>query len=269
MGILGDTLGKWINERAAEWKGRLAGWLIDSTVKGAEAIAAQIEPQALELVKGQIDILRNMEGMPPEYKDILDSLTVPKNPAILAALIFMLKAVAESMANTLVKQSLEPVMQQLAKLTPFNVPDLGVTLDMKLRGKLKPTEYEDLVGRAGWSKDWADRFLELKTPVFPSEIALNAWRRDPGKYGYLLAELPKLGLTTAQIEALTELSWRVPGVQDIIRYVVKEAYDPATVAEFGQASEYPTIAEADAAIVHGDLTALLYLQGYNRDEFEA
>ncbi len=244
---LGDTLSNWVGQQGDRFKAKVAEWAIGATVDATDAVAKTVEPQVLELVQTQIDTIRNMEGLSPELKVMLDKLVVPKNPAVLAGLIAFFIAFAANLANSVSKQALEPVMQQLAKLTPFHVPGLSEVLDLKLRRGMTDAEYTDLVGRTGWSKAWADRFYDLKHPTLPSEIALSASLRDPIKYKWAVDNLPRLGLTPADIELLTEMQWRVPGVQDIIRYVVKEAYDPATVAEFGQAEEYPGMAEADAA----------------------
>ncbi len=247
MAGLGERFTAWIDERATEWKGRLAGWLIDSTVQGTEAIASTIEPQILELVQSQLDMVRNVKDLDPAVKKFLDGISVPKNPAVAGGLIGFLLAYVLNLANGVSKQALEPVMQQIAKLTPFHTPGLSEVLDIKLRRGMDKDEYEDLVGRTGWSKEWADRFMDLKHPTLPSDLALSASLRDPVKFQWAVDNLPRLGLTEKDIELLTEMQWRVPGVQDIIRYVVREAYDEATVAEFGQDADYPTAAEPDAA----------------------
>ncbi len=243
---LREILNDWLFERSQAWSGPLGDWAVRMGIKQADELAAKTEPELIDLIGEMLTQLKDTTGLPPIYKAFLTAIGVPKNPAVLIALVGFMTSMVASLGNTLAKQALEPVMQQIARATPWHVPGLPEVIDMKLRGKMTQAEYELYVGMAGWSKDWADRFFDMKTPILPSNIAFDLSHRDPEKYAGFVADLPKLGLSDTQIEALYTLSFHVPGVQDIIRYVVKEAYDEGTVAEFGQDNEYPGSAEADA-----------------------
>jgi hypothetical protein len=105
----------------------------------------------------------------------------------------------------------------------------------------------------GIPPDETDKLLDAKRAIFPSDIVASAWLRDKAKYSRYWDDVYKvMGLNKdlrpdqQRIEMLQELAYRVPGVQDIIRYVVKEAYSPEIYKAFGQDQEYPSIAEADA-----------------------
>ncbi|MBI2869383.1 MAG: hypothetical protein HYX96_06125 [Chloroflexi bacterium] len=246
MAGLGDRFSQWIEERSNAWKDRLAGWTVGIGARAAERMLDDMEPELAKQARAYLDKLRELPDLPPETKAFLDSLASPKSFAFAAPLLGFLLGILTSMATVLTRGMQEPIRQMVEKASPFHIPDLGVVLDMRLREKMTDEEFYDLVGRQGWSASWADRFMDLKHPVFPSELALGGWLRDPVKYQHFVDDLPKLGLTPEQIELLTELAFRVPGVQDVIRYVVKEAYDPDTVKEFGQDQEYPKVAEADA-----------------------
>ncbi len=243
---IGDRITQWGEQRVAAWKDRLAGWAVDIAVRGVRKSMEDLEPEAAEIAHDVIGQIRKVPGLPPELKTLLDEMANPKHPIPLLLLLPLLIATITSLGGIVFKGFLEPFRQQAEKTTPFHIPDLGVALDMRLRGKMEDTEFYDIISRAGWSAEWADRFLDLKHPVLPSDLALRAWLRDKPKYQKYVDNLPKLGLTSSDIELLTELEYRIPGVQDIIRYVVKEAYSPEIYREFGQDQEYPAIAEADA-----------------------
>jgi len=51
--------------------------------------------------------------------------------------------------------------------------------------------------------------------------------------------LAKFGYTTEEISALKELWQRLPGVQDVIRMAVKEAFTPEIAEKFGQYADLP------------------------------
>jgi hypothetical protein len=73
----------------------------------------------------------------------------------------------------------------------------------------------------------------------PQEV-MEAWRRDPGKNAELLGDLRDLGWSPARIETLKEISTIIPGVQDLVRMSVREAFSPEIAEKFGQYQDPPT-----------------------------
>jgi len=244
---IADQFQGWIEHLSQAWQSRLAGWAVGVGSKAIERLLDDIEPQLVAQTAPIVAQILENPAVSPELKALLEASLKPKSFAWVPWLVGIIVPMIVGVVSQVMRGSLEGVRQEAEKLTPLHVPDLGVVLDMRLKQKMESDEFYDLVARSGWSAAWADRFLDLKHPTLPSDLALSAWLRDPLKYKWAVDNLPKLGLTARDIELLTELAWRVPGVQDIIRYVVKEAYSPEIYKEFGQDQEYPSIAEADAA----------------------
>ena len=92
---------------------------------------------------------------------------------------------------------------------------------------------------------------------------------DDGRFSGAVAE-PVLG-RDAKLATLTELRTRLGLARDETLVVGDGANDLSMIGDAGLGVAYrakPMVAEAAAArIDHGDLTALLYAQGYRREEF--
>jgi hypothetical protein len=69
---------------------------------------------------------------------------------------------------------------------------------------------------------------------------MAAWRRDPAKYAGLLGDLRDLGWSPDRIETLKEITKIIPGVQDLVRMSVREAFSPEIAEKFGQYQDPPT-----------------------------
>jgi hypothetical protein len=89
----------------------------------------------------------------------------------------------------------------------------------------------------------------LHSARFDPAQAITAWRRDPGKYEALFQDLRDLGWSDDKIEAWKFLTLAFPGVQDIIRFAVREVYSPEIAERFGQFEDFPTRALEDASKV--------------------
>ncbi|OGN97549.1 MAG: hypothetical protein A2Y89_06700 [Chloroflexi bacterium RBG_13_51_18] len=79
-----------------------------------------------------------------------------------------------------------------------------------------------------------------QTARFDPAAVVTAWRRDPAKYSSLFEDLRDLGWNDSRIEALKSITEVIPGVQDLIRMSVREAFSPEIAERFGQYQDPPT-----------------------------
>jgi len=80
----------------------------------------------------------------------------------------------------------------------------------------------------------------LRTFRLDPNSALTAWRRDRTVYNWVFDDLKDQGVPDRTIETLKELSNIIPGVQDLIRMSVREAFSPEIAEKFGQYQDPPT-----------------------------
>ena len=78
-----------------------------------------------------------------------------------------------------------------------------------------------------------------KSYRFDPISVITAWRRDKPTYEKYFGDLRDLGWSEERIEALKFFTEIIPGVTDLVRMAVREAFTPEIAEKFGQYQDYP------------------------------
>ena len=84
-----------------------------------------------------------------------------------------------------------------------------------------------------------DKFLK-SFRLDPGQV-ITAWRRDPAAYQKYFDDLLCQGWSQERIDTLKEITEIIPGVQDLVRMSVREAFSPEIAEKFGQYQDPPTL----------------------------
>ena len=250
----GQRFSAWVNGLAVQWRDTVKSWASDVIGFGFEVILDVIAKKGAEQLKPLVDRLQATGAVPPEIQPIINELTNPTGE--LAGL--SIAGVAGRVSGGAIGKILDALLMGVAYEINYQVTNP----DLRLQVGQRPTEQDmiQLYIQHHWDLatlkeqmrihgirvDTVQELTKLWQIRLPSDVVLPAWLRDKAKYQFFVDELSHLGLADDQIALLKEMAYRIPGVQDIIRYVVKEAYNPEIVAEFGQGAEFPEIALPDA-----------------------
>ena len=92
----------------------------------------------------------------------------------------------------------------------------------------------------GYTNEDVDIVQQLVEQIIPPLDLLDWWRREIIPEGEMQTRMFNQGFKVEDIEALTEASFHLPGVADIITMSVREVFNPEIARKFGQFDEYPS-----------------------------
>lgn len=245
MGI-SDRIQGSLEHWADLWAARLGKWMATLIGAGVEQFADTLGKKQAQLIG---DLLKRVEStgkVPPEIQKYLDELKSPTGESAGAGS----GAIAQAIVGGSIGRIIDAIMLPMAYTANKMTRNVIISADQMIReyqlGHVDRAMADAALAQYGFSEEAVPIILDQAMVRFPSDIVGPAWLRDPAKYGKFWDDVKGMGISPERLELIKEMTYRVPGVQDVIRYVVKEAYNPAIVREFGQDQEYPTVAEEDA-----------------------
>jgi len=85
----------------------------------------------------------------------------------------------------------------------------------------------------------------LRTFRFDPLSAIQAWRRDPGKYDNIFSDLRDQGWDDSRIEALKFITQFIPNADEQTLWLAREVYEPEMVKKYGLDDELPVYSNTD------------------------
>lgn len=105
-------------------------------------------------------------------------------------------------------------------------------------GKSIGDAYE-LLSDLGLSKELIDGYKELSRQLLSPYDYITAWRRGYISDGDIMERLTQVGLDVTNIETLKKITEVIPGVQDLIRFSVREAFSENIIQKYNYGAEFP------------------------------
>jgi len=241
-----DRFGNWLGDMGNRFSEKTGSWAATFVAAGIEKFFDILGKKSSKQLAPLLAKLEETGEIPAELQPIIDEL---KNPTGEISAVLGSSAGAAAIGGLLDRLAgplLLPLVRRINQTMPMVKIGPDVVLQYGLRHPDFITEEAERMHQWGYDDMEIALMRSLLHPILPTDVVGPAWLRDPGKFGKFWDYTKGLGVTDEQMELLKEMTWRVPGVQDVIRYAVKEAYNEEIVREFGQDQEYPTVAEEDA-----------------------
>ncbi|KKN28990.1 hypothetical protein LCGC14_0848560 [marine sediment metagenome] len=234
----GERFKSWIDEVAQWWADRLKAWMAAVLGIGIEVFFNILGKSMAPKLKPLLDTLEKETDIPPELRAIFDELKSPTGQA--AAIL------ANSAGGAVIGGALSKLMDALflpwayaANKWRHNaiLPE-GLLVILWMRGEISD---ELLIERLHWlglSDEAVDGLKNLSTTRLDPQSVITAWRRDPKKYKGLFKDLTDTGWTDERIEAMKFITQFLPPPADLIRFLAREAFEPAMVERYGLDDEF-------------------------------
>lgn len=241
-----DAFIAWLERTGKMFAAPLHGFFKEIISAGLEAfmdiMGKSWAPKLSPLVKK----MQENKEVPAELKPLFDEIMNPTGEV--SALLG--SGMAMGVVGGVLDRLLAPLLLPVVYAANDIAPNQKVGADVDLQWYLRHRDQADIIAkrlrmRDGYNDGEINMLFKLLRPIFPSDVVGPAALRDP-KFEHYWEEVKMLGLDDQQIELLKEMAYRVPGVQDVIRYAVKEAYNEELTRLFRTKEEYPGVAEEDA-----------------------
>jgi hypothetical protein len=151
------------------------------------------------------------------------------------------------------------IQHGLNRLWPNEIIGLNEAIEAYYRGIIDRENVNYELKSTGLSVERQNWLLQLRQVVFNVVESIILWRRDEISQDELNSRLLQNAIPESEIPLWVKFTETRPGVQDIIRFAVREVYSPEIAEKFGQFEGY----EAVAAIASPDLKAV----GIRLDDF--
>ena len=246
MGILTDRVGQGLEGLSAKFKERLRGWAASFIGLGIEVFMDVMAKSASKSLAPVIEKLERETTIPEEIKPLFDEIKAPSGEFAAVLATRLGNGVVGSALDRFIDYLTRPITLGASYIPDFVLMKIENAIALYRRHEMDFAELEATAHKHGLSTGFLNRLLTLSELRFPSDIAIPLAKRDPAKWGFLLDDILQLGVDPRRYEALLEFFYKIPGVQDVIRYAVREAYSPDIYKAFGQDAEFPTEALEDA-----------------------
>ena len=159
----------------------------------------------------------------------------------------ILTAVAAFLAAPSILQSMMamyPPFQALMARTGYRdrpdlIPTVEQQLTLRLRGEIDNDQYIATMRQAGLNEEHATRLYNSSQSYLTAADYITLWRREEMTEEELSAQLSKLGFRADQQEMAKRATLYYPNPEDIVRFAVREVYNPDAVRAFGLDQDLP------------------------------
>jgi len=219
----GDRFKQWIDQAAAEWKDRLAGWMASWVEKGAIRLIESIEPEAIDTMRDTMARLAANPNLPPDIKAVIDKAITPGKPIPLLLLIPLAVVMFLPMLTSLVQPLGRLIEYQEDRLLRSGRLDPATAIAAWRRDPAKFTQLLEDFKDLGWSDERIEAW-KLITQFFPmvQDLIRFAVREVytpeiAAKFGQfedfpelVMPDAEKVGLTREVLEKYWAAHWDLP-----------------------------------------------------------
>lgn len=171
--------------------------------------------------------------------DLAKGLGIPAPVQTIRSLVSVLAYFWETVHLQFV--ALELSAQKNAEIAlALNPLDLGTATTAFYKGLMSTDEYNENARLTGIAKARTDKVIEANRPLPSAGQVQDSFLRGEISLEQHDNLLRSYGLSDENINLIKQLYMIIPGVQDLIRMAVREAFTPDIAQKFGQYEDLPT-----------------------------
>ena len=246
-GGLGDKLENALTrflQRVVLWSLDFIGDLLVDVFDNAMKI---LQPGMERMDRPLVDYYKGLKGLPPELLKTIEAIDNERGESKVVGAILRLIA----MLTPFVTGGLAPLGRYTGFVLDYQLrtarPSPSEAVAMLKRKLITRETYEFAMGQVGVNERFMEALESLyDTTANPQDIIFGYMRGLYGE-GELKSRLADAGVSVQMIDVLVEQSKALPPIQDILRMMVKEAFNESAIQQYGLHEDYPADASEHAA----------------------
>jgi len=213
--------------------------IVGAVLKGITETGTAQHEDIKPLVIDQINDMLQNPDLPPSTRKQLEAAQSSTNitDVLVAAVSFLIGLIQAALAVG--EPMVEGAKQSAWKRRPWRLPMEEVIISAWFRGVWPEATARDYLSKLGYDSSKQDAIIATLRRLLDDDTLRDLFLRGEITPAELETRLTKLGFTTNDISLIKKLHWRIPGVQDIIRMAVREAFTPEIAERFGQYQDFP------------------------------
>jgi len=214
-------------------------WFAEIAVHVFDASMKILKPGMMRMFTPIIDETLKVQGLPSWLKQSLENVKKETGEAgAIGVGVIAVAAGYQLLSAALVPMS-QMITHQVAQFQPYQLINPETIALAQARGLISQELYDGIMKSHGFEKTGASVVQAMALNHAPPGELLEFYRRGLINEPEFKLGLRRLGIPTFYDEYYLNLATQTPPVQDLIRFMVREAFDEATVAKYGYDADYP------------------------------
>ena len=235
----GNRFKGYIEGLSVAWRDQLKTWVAGVVGFGLEVFADVIGKKLSSQLQPMIAKIEANTTIPPELQPLWNEIKAPSGEVAALLANRVGGGIVGGAVGTMMDWLLRPMVAGMTYNPTFYIHKADILIGAWRRHLISKDNLYELERYQGIDPAHVDELIKLSELRFPSEIVVPLWLRNKDRWDRFWDDVKQIGVDDDHILALKELAYRVPGSGDVIRYMVKEVYNPTVYKAFGQDQEFP------------------------------
>lgn len=236
---LGDkvrqTISDALNDATARVRDSVTGLIFDAGI----GVLKRLEAELGVVESPVIDQFLKESELPPEFRQILKDVKSPTSPGPAMIAIGLAFMIAWQVFQEGTRIWSKPFVQAISRRYVPEIPDPATIIHAEWRGLSGPIDRARALASMGYDPAWHSLIDASLRPLIAWNELRQLLLRNDITQDQFASSMATWGWSTTDITRLKKLHELIPGVSDLVRMAVREAFTPEIIDQYQLHADFP------------------------------